>query len=161
MFRRSDKTAYQSASVFRYASLKHIAYDALARELTKEGNGVAELADRLAKEFPTKQRAAPSFDSGKRSMGPDDEEDPDADASDDNDDDGNNDNGGDDNDDGDEHNEDGEREEDDAVSDHPEVDWGPKALNKWRKSERGGGDWFFVKCLGKHRAKIINKSRPE
>jgi hypothetical protein len=140
IFRRSDKTAYQYASVLRYASRKDIAHDALAKELEKKGNGIAEWADRFGKEFPTQQRAASSSDSGRRSMGPgDDDEGSEADAS--NEDDNDSDGLADTNDEGYEHNEDNEREVDDAASDQPDVDWGPKAPKKWRKSEVDGGAW--------------------
>jgi hypothetical protein len=148
IFRRSDKTAYQYASVLRYASRKDIAHDALAQELAKKGNGIAEWATRFGEEFPTQQRAASSSDSGRRSMGPgDDDSDSDGLA--------------DTNNEGYEHNEDNEREVDDAASDQPDVEWGPKALKKWRKSEVDGGAWLFVQRLGENRARIIKKSIPK
>jgi hypothetical protein len=56
---------------------------------------------------------------------------------------------------------DGEGDGDDATLDYPNLDWGPKALNKWRDSEFDGGTWPYVKWLGEDRAKIIKKSRPK
>ena len=88
-------------------------------------------------------------------MGPgDDDEAPEADASNDDDGDDNND------DDGlaDDY-EDVEGNKDDAASDHPEVDWSPKALRKWRESEVDGGASLFVEWLGKNHVKI--RSRPK
>jgi len=160
MLRPSDKTAYQYASVLRYSSLKDIAPDALAEQLSKKGNGIAELADRFGKEFPTHRRD--SSDPGKRSMGPgDDDAAREADAS-------NNDDG-DDNDQGDDHNdndgvgdnfEDVEEDKDGAALGHPKVDWGPKALNKWRETKINGGAWLFIRKLSEDRARIIKKDRP-
>jgi hypothetical protein len=118
MFRRSDKTAYQYAAVFRYVLLKQIACDVLAEELRK--NGIAELADRFSREFGTNQRTAASNRRGRPTEPGDDDDDPEADDEED----------------------DGEVEEDDAASDPPEVDWTPKALNKLHKINVKGGVTF-------------------
>lgn len=150
ILRPSDKTAYQYASVLRYASLKDIAPEALAEALAKKGNGIDWMAVRFSKEYGTNQRAAVS-DSGGRSTEPDDY-DMAPDASNDNDDDS--DGLADDN-------EYGEAEEDDAASNPPEVYWGQKALKQWRKSEADGGAWFFVEWRGKHRARIRKKTLPK
>jgi hypothetical protein len=159
ILRTSDKTAYQYASALRCAALTDIACGALAAELAKRHHGIADLAARFSKEFGTKRHAADSPASGGRYSEPgDDAEGLADDARIDND----NDNGHDHDADGglDDDHEYGDRGKDDIGSDHPDVDWGPKALSKWRKSEQDGGAWLFVKWVDMNRAKIVNRKRP-
>jgi hypothetical protein len=70
-FPEKSKSPYQYAAALRYATLKKIPPDGLAKELEKKGNGIDKWEERLARAIPKKARAA-ALKSSAQDAGDDD-----------------------------------------------------------------------------------------